>query len=166
MGKESQTCFLGLGFFFSEIHRLHQQACIGLYLMNLRAEAEKRGVQYIERPNGHIQLKGPLLVNYYPDSKTKTAYVAGTTSGAVKKHVTPQQALEMCIVPPTCAGEKDSRGKRNGRQRRAKMLLKITNCFWCKRPLTLDNSTIEHIIPLSRGGLDNPNNRTLACAKC
>lgn len=130
---------------------------------NLRVAAESRGVEYIELPNGHIQLRGPLLVNYYPGSKSRSAYVAGTKKAA--KNVKPEEALAMCFEAPAFQGAKDERGG-NSRKRRAKMLQKIRCCHWCGNPLTLDNSTIEHIIPLAIGGLDNANNRTLACKPC
>lgn len=130
---------------------------------DLRQQAEARDVEYIEKPNGHIQLRGPLLVNYYPSSKSKSAYVAGTKKAA--RNVTPAQALAMCFEQPKNQGVVDQRSG-NSRKRRAKMLTKITHCHWCKTLLTLDNSTIEHIIPLARGGLDNANNRTLACKQC
>lgn len=127
--------------------------------------AEARGVEYIEKPNGHIQLKGPLLVNYYPDSKSKSAYVAGTKKSV--KHVWPKQALDMCFEAPELQAARPEKRSAGSRKKRAAMLKKgITNCRWCNAPLTLDNSTIEHIVPLGRGGLDNANNRTLACKKC
>jgi len=124
-----------------------------------------RGVEYYERGNnGHIQLKGALLVNYYPNSKNKSAYVAGTKKAL--KGVTHEQAIDMCFNAPVSQGKNDTRG-RNGRRKRAQMLKKgITKCYWCKCPLTLDTSTIEHIIPLVRGGLEHSNNRTLACEDC
>ena len=130
---------------------------------DLKKQAMIAGVEYTERPNGHIQLRGPLLVNYYPFSKQRTAYVAGTKKAATG--ISPQQALAMCFEAPNCMGVIDDR-TRNSRSKRKKMLQKITLCHWCKTPLTLDTSTIEHIIQLSRGGLDNANNRTLACRDC
>lgn len=41
-------------------------------------------------------------------------------------------------------------------------------CFWCALPLGSRRSviTIEHIIPMSRGGLTTPENVALACASC
>ncbi len=132
--------------------------------MKLKTLAEKSGVAYSEKPNGHIQLKGELLVNYYPESKNRSAYVAGTKKAI--KHVSPEQAIKMCFEAPKSQGKKDKR-KGNSRPKRRAMLKKgIKNCFWCGASLNLDNSTIEHIIPLARGGLDNANNRTLACEKC
>ena len=132
--------------------------------MSLSKMAEARGVEYIEKPNGHIQLKGPLLVNYYPDSKSKSAYVAGTKKAA--KQVTPEQALDMCFEAPTLQAAKPEKRSKGSREKRRKMLRKIRVCHWCKEPLTLNTSTIEHIIPLARGGLDCANNRTLACKNC
>ena len=47
----------------------------------LRKLAEPRGLRIIDRGQGHIQLVGgPLLVNYYPLAKKRSAYIAGTTS--------------------------------------------------------------------------------------
>jgi len=123
----------------------------------------ERNVQLTNRGNGHIQLKGALLVNYYPYGKNKSAYVAGTKKAS--KKVSINQAVDMCFQAPTSQGETDKR-KGNSRKKRKKMIRKIKNCHWCKTPLTLDSSTIEHVIPLARGGLDNANNRTLACSGC
>ena len=64
----------------------------------LQKMCKARGVDYVDRGNGHIQLLGPLVVNSYPDSKKRSAYVAGTTKS--KTQVTPEQALAMCFNPP------------------------------------------------------------------
>ena len=132
--------------------------------MNIKSLAKKHGVEYKERGNGHIQLKGALLVNYYPQSKAKTAYIAGTTEG--KKNVTPKQAIQMCFTEPSGIKKKDKR-KGNSRLKRQRMIDKgIKNCHWCGVEIDIDSSTLEHIIPLDKGGLENANNRTLACEKC
>ena len=131
--------------------------------MDLKTLCKERGVEYIDRGNGHIQLKGPLLVNYYPDSKFKSAYVAGTKKAA--KRVSPEDAIAMCFSAPDNLGHTDRR-RGNSRRQRAAMLKKSDKCHWCGARLTLETSTVEHIIPLARGGLDNANNRELACKKC
>lgn len=46
--------------------------------------AKKNNVQIIDKGNGHIQLKGKLLVNYYPESKFKTAYISGMKNSRKK----------------------------------------------------------------------------------
>jgi hypothetical protein len=128
--------------------------------------ASKRGLRVIDRGQGHLQIAGgPLLVNYYPLAKKRSAYVAGTTGRRV--NVTPEQAIEMAFAPPSLTGisRRDDRGG-NYRSARKKMLRKDNRCHWCKIKLTLDTSTMDHVIPLHRGGLDNANNRVLACEPC
>jgi len=124
---------------------------------------KKHGVELIARPNGHHQIKGKLLVNYYPDARS--AYIAGTKAG--RKGVDWHTAIQMSNEQPVAFGKKDSRSKKGYRKDRARLIKKgVTNCHWCNTPLTLDSSTLEHIIPLDLGGLDNDNNKTLACNKC
>jgi len=38
-------------------------------------------------------------------------------------------------------------------------------CTYCKRPLEFKNSTIDHIVPRSKGGT-NIGNLTISCKKC
>ena len=128
-------------------------------LARLCAEA---GIELVERPNGHYQLKGKQLVNYYPNSEAKKAYIAGTKAGI--KHVTPAEAVAMttqCVQ----LDKKDQR-KKSYRNERAMLFERQKNCHWCGCVLTIETATLEHIYPLSKGGLDNPNNYTLACEPC
>ncbi len=141
---------------------LHKKA-----LKELTAAATAAGVELVARDHGHFQIVGPLLVNYYPFSTKRTAYVAGTTKGI--QNVSPAAAVAMSkrqpdVVPPEL---KDKRSK-NTRAMRKRMLhgRKTCKCHWCPTIIDLDTSTVEHIVPLARGGLDNPNNRTLACGPC
>lgn len=39
-------------------------------------------------------------------------------------------------------------------------------CIYCGAPLTEETATIEHIVPLSQGGIDRMVNMALACADC
>jgi transcription elongation factor Elf1 len=106
-----------------------------------------------------------LLVNYYPESKKRSAYVDGTTGR--RTGITPEQAIEMCFTPPpiVCSGAKDKRkGKYRNEKRR--MLRKSNKCHWCGKKLSIATATTDHVIPLHRGGLDNANNRVLACEPC
>ena len=112
---------------------------------------------------GHIQIKGSLIVNYYPDSKKRTAYVCGMVGSA--KRVSPQKAVTMANEPPINNGFKAPRLK-NYKSAKTKLLAKNKNCHWCKEPLTRATATLDHVIPLSRGGLNNDNNYVLACEPC
>lgn len=57
------------------------------------------------------------------------------------------------------------KGKRYSRYR---MLLLGRNprCFYCGEEVTEISSTLDHLIPLSRGGTSGPGNLELACRKC
>ena len=39
-------------------------------------------------------------------------------------------------------------------------------CCWCNGHLTIESATIEHIIPLSRGGTNELRNLDMACIPC
>lgn len=40
------------------------------------------------------------------------------------------------------------------------------NCYLCGKLLTYQTATIDHVIPLSRGGFHCPNNAKIACKPC
>ena len=129
--------------------------------------AAEKGLTVLDRGNGHLQIVGgPLLVNYYPMAKRRSAYVAGTTSRRVG--VDPATAISMAFEPPPIAhsGIKDQRRSGGYRSIKRKMLAKNKKCHWCPKILTMDTATIDHVIPLHRDGLDNANNRVLACEPC
>lgn len=133
---------------------------------DVRDAAAARGATVVECTAGHYQIKGRLLVNYYPFSKRRTAYVAQTTHG--KRDVSPTEAVNMAFTAPPIANDhhKDDRGK-NSRRKRALLIRRNgPHCHWCEVIVTLESSTLEHVIPLDRGGLDNANNRVLACRAC
>ena len=124
--------------------------------------AEKHGIEVIDRPNGHMQLKGALLVNYYPNSTKRTAYVAGTKKKEL--HVTPERAIQMTMTAPTIKKATKRRySSKQARRWKLSLLKKHPFCKWCNCPLTIETATLEHIIPRARGGLDNMNNFALAC---
>ena len=58
------------------------------------------------------------------------------------------------------------KGSNSYKKARRRLLKKHPFCHWCNTLLTEETATLEHIIPLKRGGLDNDNNRTLACEPC
>jgi HNH endonuclease len=63
------------------------------------------------------------------------------------------------------AGETlDSRMRR--RAFRESQLATDPSCGYCGRPLTLNDSTVDHVIPLSEGGADDESNWELCCDRC
>jgi HNH endonuclease len=140
-------------------------------LEDLRSAAKPYGLQVKECGFGHIQIHGKgLLVNYYPGSKKQSAYVSGTTRRY--NHVSPARAIQMALEPPPMATADRKQQRKNYRNiktalfRKNEFFGKPNVCHWCKVVLTLDTGTIDHLIPLARGGLDNANNRVLACESC
>jgi len=132
----------------------------------LRSLCDEYGLTMTYNINGHVQIKScRLIVNYYPFSKDKTAYVAGTKKGITG--CSNLQVIKMALTQPKIIDAKVKRANPN-RYKREKMRLikKNPNCHWCDILLTIETATIEHIIPLKRGGLDNANNITIACKTC
>lgn len=130
-------------------------------LTQLRQTAGRYGVQVEIKSAGHFHIQGALLVNYYPFSAKRTAYVANTTKAI--KDVAPKDAVKLAVTLPPVT--KDFKRK-SYRPMKLKMLKKHAFCNWCKCALVDETATVDHRIPLSRGGLDNDNNRVLACAPC
>ncbi len=129
---------------------------------NLIHLAKKVNVKVIVKPNNHIQLIGKLTVNWYPFSKHKTAYINGTSKSC--RGVSKKYAIQMCNELPSYNKVKR---KNNGYTKEKKKLLKKHPfCNWCHCKLTKINATLDHIIPLGRGGLNNFNNYVLACEPC
>ncbi len=63
---------------------------------------------------------------------------------------------------------------KRGKAIKAWLFAKSDRCYWCDHPLTLavdgvwseNLATLEHLIPLSKGGTNGLDNLALACAKC
>lgn len=138
------------------------------YLAELREKCAARGVELVERPGGHCQIKGAAYtVNYYPMSRRRTCYIAGTTKGL--QWVTPGQAVAIA-TGDNVSTKKLPKGKRAQNQRGRRMRVwnrGVRTCYWCGLPFKdFEETTLEHRIPLSRGGLDNANNHELAHKAC
>jgi len=109
---------------------------------------------------------GVVLVNYYPKSKLQTAYISGM---AVSHHYcTPEQAIDLALYPKGIRKLRNRNGAAGHKAQRARKRLyrHSQNCHWCHAFVSLELVTIDHVIPLSKGGLDHHNNMVLACSKC
>jgi len=136
----------------------------GEEMKDLARLARMNGVEVIDRGNGHIQLKGKLLVNYYPESKKKTAYVAGTVGA--KKFISFDDAIRMANEIPMKFPDRKAERKKSYKGSKNKLLAKKPFCHWCNEKLTKETATLDHVIPLAKGGLNNMNNYVLACEPC
>lgn len=52
------------------------------------------------------------------------------------------------------------------RRHRLRILAVDPHCHWCRKKLTIHNSTIDHLLARSRGGTNDPTNLVLACFPC
>lgn len=143
-------------------------------LDDLKAIATRHGVEVVDRGYGHFQLKGVLLVNFYPNARKPSAYVAGTTAG--KKMVTADEACRMALQPPAMVNRAEKARRKAQTKTKYRLIARIESvapsvdgkyfCIWCADRFLPSELTVEHVIPLARGGLNNDNNRALACAPC
>lgn len=39
-------------------------------------------------------------------------------------------------------------------------------CFYCEKPLIYEEATLDHVVPLSRGGTNNITNLVICCKVC
>ena len=138
----------------------------------IRKAVEAAGLSAIDRGRGHWQITGgSLLVNYYP--MTGRYYVAGTKSG---RSGSLEEAIRAANIAPIAGAVRDKRKNRNRLSAKKRLIKRQWHCRWCGCRLTLSKddafekgyalATLEHIIPLNCGGLDNANNWTLACRPC
>jgi len=136
-------------------------------IKSLEKIAKKHNVEVIYRNDihMHVQLKGKLLVNYYPESKKKTAYINGMKNSI--QHVSEEQAVLMANQVPKKKKKSTNQKRRNNYTKEKRQLVKKHPfCHWCKCSLTNETGTVDHLIPLGLGGLNNMNNYVLACEPC
>lgn len=151
---------------------------------HLSRAAGQAGLQAVDRGKGHWQVHGgTFLVNFYPfGSRGPTLYVAGSASGKRLKGSSEKMieaVVQAASRPPRREKTEHSKRKNwNAKERRRekrRLFFRDRRCYWCRCLLVLKRededeerrfATIEHKVPLGAGGLENPNNRVLACEEC
>lgn len=139
-------------------------------MKDIETLAKERNVEYRNLGNGHIQLTGVVLVNYYPSSRKRSAYISGSSHGI--PHCSIEKAVELAANPDGAlrhvgiGGYIRRRHRATAQRARRRLYRKHKHCHWCRTPLSFWQATINHIIPLSKGGLDQDNNRVIACEPC
>lgn len=125
------------------------------------------GVEVEKKLGGEYVLRGRhLAVSYWPFLPRRPAYVLNTTREV--PWVDSHGAVRMAISKPPIQRfmDKDKRRAGSYRSERKRLLEQDNRCYWCGKKLTLKKSTLEHKIPLARGGLDERSNWALACLPC
>lgn len=124
--------------------------------------AVARGATARDCGGGHWQVRGALLVNYYP--QTGTVYVAGTSRSVIRSG--PDGAISLAFTPPPRVRLEARLKPRQIQAERRRLLAQDPRCRWCGCALTFETSTLDHVVPLGRGGTNRRDNLVLACSPC
>jgi len=132
-------------------------------IKKLKSLSKKFNVSFCVKGSCHVQIKGALLVNYYPLSKNQTAYIAQTNKGLIG--ISYEEAFKLSVTVPKSPDNKTKR-KSSYRKVKVNMLKRKPYCNWCGVLLFSHTATLDHVVPVSLGGLNNRNNYVLACEDC
>lgn len=134
----------------------------GMSFRSFRDYVRKYKLDVIMHTEHHWQvIGGKYLVNFYPSKKT--IYVNGMTEGQRGSDV--RHVVNAALgkdVPLT--QEKHRRKKMGGVKR--KLFKKQKSCALCGEVLTLETASVDHKIPLSKGGSNFLDNLQLTHIDC
>lgn len=132
----------------------------------LRSEVARHPELSLREPeSGRFVITGGVsTIDYYPLTANRSAYIAGVTTGA--EWVDPQQAVEMALNVPPVVEEEKRITRKNLRRHKLRLLRDDPFCFWCREKINDRTATVDHKIPLARGGMTVAENLVLACASC
>jgi ribonuclease HI len=149
------------------LHRFHSYKFI---IESVKKDKEANiNARIAKHTDYHFSIKGSVYnVNFYPTKKT--FYINGTN--AIDKKICTYQTVEELI--DIADGKKnflnslsfEKSKRKNFKQCKTQLFQSIKSCFWCNVELSLETATIEHKIPLSKGGSNRNDNLTLACFEC
>jgi hypothetical protein len=131
-----------------------------MHFDTFKQEAERSGLIATKKGYQWMLRGGTYSVNYYPTKDR--AYINGMAKGF---RCDAAEAILLATEGPPDIGK---RAERKGSNRRHKwaMLRRSNLCHWCKCVLTIHTATIDHVIPIGRGGADQRDNMVLACEPC
>lgn len=116
--------------------------------------------------NGHFQISGGLKpLNWYPFSKKRSVYINGAKQAIHLFSRDPVPLILNFVIHGELPSQKGSPRKVLTNVRR-RLHQKNPRCDWCKKELEFEASTLDHIIPLSKGGSNRADNLCLSCVAC
>jgi hypothetical protein len=134
----------------------------------IRKAAQARGLGLKKCTEDHWQITGgPLLVNLWPSKGT--VYVAGTKGSTNGYALHPGDLVALAFTPPPMTGtDRAERNSKMGQKRawKAKRVRLGQPCWICHKPVKQSTASLDHVVPLARGGLDQPNNWRLSHRAC
>lgn len=135
----------------------------GLFFDQMKKRVEGTGVTLEKFGEYHYQLRGVFIVNIWP-SKTKY-YVEGTNKSGRYNSLDDLVSLSIGEKNPP---EAEIKVKRINLKKQKALLWEQSHvCFSCGKEIeTFDQATVEHKIPLSRGGSNRLSNLALSHGNC
>lgn len=114
----------------------------------------------------HVQVRGVILVNWYPLSQRQMMYVSGTVAGVIS--ATAKQVISAARGIDIRTGQQKFAERKRSYAADTDRLFKLHcgRCFWCKTITPRKLGTTDHVIALSKGGANNMNNYVYACHGC
>lgn len=131
-----------------------------------KEEVEAAGLIAYNCGNEHWQIRGgKYCVNFYPHAKHGPSFYVNATNQGVK-HASLADAIQATTNPMHKRRIRATPRKKTYRGVKRRLLVEDPRCYWCGKHLDKKTATLDHIIPLSRGGTNGLDNQTLACYDC
>lgn len=144
--------------------RAHRKQKDGWGFSDLARAAEAAGIVAVECGPWHWQVRGgPIVVNFYPNKGT--VYINGAVQKCGERAWTPEHVVAIAINGPRFQRGEDRRRCKAEKRERWNRGPRV--CCWCGTPFEkYEDATVEHVLPLSRGGSNRVENIRLACEPC
>lgn len=131
----------------------------------LKRLATVEGLELHMPTSGHVQIiGGGVLVNWYPTSKRRTAYVAGAVAG--KPYCSPRDVIALALGTTDRACKQPGASRLSMKKKRRRLFERSNLCHWCGLALSWEQSTVDHLVPLGAGGSNRGDNLVLSCQPC
>lgn len=120
--------------------------------------------------NGHYRIEGgKYTVNWWPFSAKRTIYVDGLNSKTDQPHGDIEKAIDLAWSDPDIKSKEQKVRRKSPatfRKIKQRLLKNHPYCRWCDVWLDKNSATLDHVIPLARGGSNGTNNLVLSCEPC
>lgn len=127
-------------------------------------QAKARGFMARDCCGGQWQCQGVALVNWWPYSARRTLHVDGAVDGL--HYASSRDVFEIASGRRRVVSKSRHKRKDNSGHKRRLIAQRGPVCHWCKQRFNADALTVDHLVPLSRGGSNYHNNLLLACKLC
>ena len=130
-------------------------------------EVIRHGFKPRDCGNGHWQIVGgKFLVNFYPFKQGGPSYYVNGMNAGSRHYITLTEAIQAANNPPHRLHIRTRPRRKSYRGIKARLLRENFSCYWCRDSLDRSTATIDHVIPLSKGGTNGGDNLVLACETC